>query len=93
VAEKAAGVSKLGGSLWHAYRRKWVTERSPHYSIKQIADRGGWVDYDTILTCYDQPNDEAIRAVMDEPRKLTERGIVIPSLGETGTLMELAGQQ
>lgn len=26
-AEKAAGLEKLQGGLWHPYRRKWATER------------------------------------------------------------------
>ena len=40
-AEKLAGLEKLDGSLWHAYRRKWATERK-HLPDADVAAAGGW---------------------------------------------------
>jgi len=47
-AERHAGVPKLDGALWHAYRRKWATERK-HLPLKDVAAAGGWVDVETLL--------------------------------------------
>ena len=32
-----------------------------------------WKDHDTLLTCYQHPDDESLLAVMSEPGKLRER--------------------
>lgn len=71
VAEQAAGLKKLDGSLWHAYRRKWATERM-HLPIKAVADAGGWKDAMTLIKCYQQTDEATLLAVMAEPRKLSE---------------------
>ena len=39
-AEKLAGLEKLDGSLWQAYRRKWATERK-HLPDADVAAAGG----------------------------------------------------
>jgi integrase len=68
-AERVARLPKLVGGLWHPYRRKWATERK-HLSIKDVAAAGGWRDTATLLTCYAQPDNETLLAVMSEKRKL-----------------------
>jgi hypothetical protein len=55
VAERHAKLAKLDGSLWHAYRRKWATERK-HLRVKDVAAAGGWNDVDTLLKIYQQPD-------------------------------------
>jgi hypothetical protein len=55
VAEKKAGLTKLNGAQWHAYRRKWASERK-HLSIVDVAAAGGWRDTATLLGCYMQPD-------------------------------------
>ncbi len=67
-AEDAAELPKLVGGTCHPYRRKWRTERS-HHPIKAVAVAGGWSDFDTMLKCYDQPDDADLLAVTSEPRK------------------------
>lgn len=74
VAEKEAGLPKLKGTLWHAYRRKWATERK-HHSLKDVAEAGGWKDTETLLTCYQQPDRKTLLAVMSEPAKVREQGV------------------
>jgi len=71
VAESAAKLPKLEGGLWHPYRRKWATERKGH-SLKDVAAAGGWLDTETLLKCYQQPDNETLLAVMSEERKLRE---------------------
>jgi integrase len=70
-AEGRAKLPKLDGSLWHAYRRKFATERMQH-PTKAVADAGGWRDVGTLLTCYQQTDQATMLAVMSEPRKVTE---------------------
>ena len=70
-AEREAQLPKLDGALWHAYRRKWATERK-HLPLKDVAAAGGWVDVETLLRSYQQPDKGTLLAVMNEPRKLSE---------------------
>lgn len=70
-AEEAAGLPKLSGGLWHPLRRKWATERM-HLPLKAVARAGGWIGTDTLVECYQQPDEAMLRAVMNEPRKVRE---------------------
>jgi integrase len=70
--EAKAGLPKLAGSMWHAYRRKFATERM-HHPLRAVADAGGWKDVGTLLTCYQQTDEATLLAVMGEARKLSER--------------------
>ena len=74
AAEKAAKLPKLRGSLWHAYRQKWATERK-HHPLRDVAEAGGWKDTETLLTCYQQPDRETLLAVVSEPKKVREGGV------------------
>jgi len=73
-AEKAAGLPKLDGGLWHAYRRKWAMERK-HLPLRDVAAAGGWKDVNTLLEVYQQADEASALAVMTETRKLRERGV------------------
>ena len=70
-AEQHAGLEPLEGGLWHAYRRKWASERKA-LPLKDVAVAGGWKDVGTLLQCYQQPDHETLLAVMSEPKKLRE---------------------
>jgi integrase len=72
ASDGAQPIPKLKGGLWHPYRRKWATERK-HRSPTDVAAAGGWRDVDTLLRCYQQPDDESLLAVMSEGRKLREQ--------------------
>lgn len=73
-AQVAAGLKDLDGSLWHAYRRKWATERK-HLNPKDVAAAGGWKDVATLLEVYQHADESSVLAVMSEPRKLREKGV------------------
>jgi integrase len=74
-AERKAKLPKLAGGLWHPYRRKWATERK-HLSITDVAAAGGWKDTATLLTCYQQPTNDALLAVMSEERKVRDVAVL-----------------
>lgn len=70
-AFKKAGLTHPRGGLWHMFRRKWATERK-NYPLRDVAAAGGWSDVHTLLTCYQQPDDETLRAVV-EGEKQTQK--------------------
>jgi hypothetical protein len=71
-AEKHAGLPKLEGSLWHAFRRKWATERKP-LPEADVMKAGGWRDRKTFETCYQQADEQTMVAVMECPNKLMSK--------------------
>ena len=52
-AEALAKLPKQRGSLWHAYRRKWATERK-HLPDVDVAAAGGWRDTRAMKVSYQQ---------------------------------------
>jgi integrase len=73
TAEKRARLAKLDGSLWHAYRRKWATERK-HLPLKDVARAGGWKDVNSLLG-YQQADDASVLVVTSSTLKLRERAV------------------
>ncbi|MBA3342898.1 MAG: site-specific integrase [Gemmatimonadaceae bacterium] len=71
AAEEKAKLPKLDGSLWHAYRRSWATDRKD-LPLKDVAAAGGWSDVGTLLRCYQQADDETIEFVMNHRRKVAK---------------------
>jgi len=64
-AEKLAGVPKMDGSLWHAYRRTWATQRK-HLPDVDVAAAGGWKNAITLKAVYQQADpDTMLRVVME----------------------------
>lgn len=56
---------------FHAYRRKWATERK-HLPVKDVAEAGGWLDTRSLEQCYQQADEATLLQVVSEPRKLRE---------------------
>ena len=71
-AEQLAELPKQQGSLWHAFRRGWATSRK-HLSLKDTAAAGGWTSTETLLRCYQQPDDATMLAVVLGGAELRER--------------------
>ena len=61
---EASKVAKPAGSLWHMFRRVWATSRK-HLPASDVAAAGGWKDLTTLLTVYQQPDEQTLRSVME----------------------------
>ena len=70
-AEKLAKLEPQRGSKWHAYRRKWATERK-HLPDVDVAEAGGWKTLETLKTAYQQADAETMLLLVLEPKKLRE---------------------
>ena len=70
-AEQLAKLPKQDGSLWHAYRRKWVNERK-HWPDTDVAAAGGWTDASTVTSVYQQADQETMQQVVSGPRVVRE---------------------
>ena len=62
---------KQSGSLWHAYCRKWGTERK-HLPIQDVAQAGAWKNASTLAMIYQQPDEATLYRVVSEPAELRE---------------------
>ncbi len=71
-AERVAGVPKQEGTLWHAFRRKWATERKHLPDVDVVAAAGGWSDTTTLRCVYQQADQEGMYRVVSEPSVLRE---------------------
>ena len=71
-AEKLASVAPQKGSLWHAYRRKWATERK-NLSDTDVAAAGGWQNSLTLRKVYQQADAETMLHVVLHGSELRER--------------------
>lgn len=69
-AEKLAGLAPLRHALWHAYRRKWASERK-HLSQIDVAEMGGWSCVET-LAIYQRPDAETRQRVLTDRRPIRE---------------------
>jgi hypothetical protein len=70
-AERRAKLPKQKGTLWHAYRRKWATERK-HLPIQDVMQAGGWSDPTCLQTMYQQPDEATLYLVVSQPAELRE---------------------
>ena len=70
-AEKLAGLEPQVGSLWHAYRRKWGSERK-HLPDVDVAAAGGWKDTVSLKRAYQQADADTILSVVLNGGELRE---------------------
>lgn len=70
-AERLAGLEHIRGSLWHAYRRKWATERK-HLPHGDVAAAGGWASARTLTEVYQQADAATMLAVVLNPAEVRE---------------------
>jgi hypothetical protein len=67
-----AGQKKLRDGVWHPYRRKWVTARK-HHPDKDVAAAGGWKTPETLVRCYQQPDEATMLNVVLDAAVIRER--------------------
>ena len=70
-AEQLAKLEPQRGSLWHAYRRKWATERK-HLPDVDVAAAGGWKGPHTMKASYQHADAETMLRVVLEAGELRE---------------------
>ena len=63
-AESAVGLDRKNGRGWHSVRRKFATELM-HEPLKVLCKLGGWRDAETVLNCYQQPEEQTMRAALE----------------------------
>ncbi len=71
-AEALAGLEPQKGSLWHAFRRGWVTARK-HMPDVDVAEAGGWKSLEALRTAYQQPDEATMLDVVLGGGELRER--------------------
>ena len=70
-AERLAELEPQKGSLWHAYRRKWATERK-HLPDVDVAMAGGWKETTSLKRAYQQADQATMLSVVLEAKELRE---------------------
>ena len=70
-AERLAGLEPLEGSLWHAYRRKWATERK-HLPPTDVAAAGGWAGPESMQRSYQHADQATMLRVVLGGRDLED---------------------
>lgn len=68
-AERMAGLEPQRGSLWHAYRRKWATERK-HLPPTDVAAAGGWAGPESMQRSYQHADQATMLKVVLGAREL-----------------------
>jgi len=62
-AAEVAGIDLPARARWHGLRRKFATELK-NLPLKDLCYLGGWKDPKTLLTCYQQPDEEIMREAL-----------------------------
>lgn len=78
AAEERAGLEHVKGLGWHGLRRKFATE-TKHHPVKDVAAVGGWKTEQTLLTCYQQPDRETMRSVVEQRTAVRREGSADPN--------------
>jgi integrase len=62
-AEKLAGLANVKGLGWHGLRRKFATDLQ-EAPLKLLCELGGWKEPQTLLKCYQHPDEGALREAL-----------------------------
>lgn len=73
-AEQLAGLPRVIGRGWHSLRRKFASELK-HVPLPDLCKMGGWKSHQTILTCYQQPDEETMRRALESRKQLRVSGL------------------
>lgn len=71
--EQLAGLKRVRGLGWHSLRRKFATELK-HAPLKDRCYLGGWKDPQTLLKCYQRPDEATMREALASRGRLEESG-------------------
>jgi len=84
-AEARAGLEPKYGRGWHSIRRKFATDLMQE-PLSVLCGLGGWKDFETVLKCYQQPDQAALRAALTRRKELHEEPQQAQRKGPTGRL-------
>jgi integrase len=63
--ETRAGLDRIRGRGWHSLRRKFATDLK-HTPMPDLQSLGGWRDHNTILKCYQRPDEVTMRGALSK---------------------------
>ena len=66
-AERLAGLEPKRGRGWHSLRRKFASDLMD-LPLKVLCQLGGWKDAQTVLRCYQQPDEVQLRTALNSRR-------------------------
>ncbi len=69
-AEVLAQLEPTPGRGWHSLRRKFASDLM-HVPLKALCELGGWKSAQTVLTCYQHPDQEQLRDALLDRRSAT----------------------
>ena len=64
-AERLAGLAPKRGRGWHSLRRKFASDLMD-LPLKVLCDLGGWKTAQTVLQCYQRPDEDRLRKALEE---------------------------
>ena len=67
-AEQLAGLEPVPRLGWHGLRRKFATELK-HTPLRDLCHLGGWKNPQTVLTCYQRPDEETMRTALENRKQ------------------------
>ena len=68
-AERFAGLQPKRGRGWHSLRRKFASDLMD-LPLKVLCDLGGWKTAQTVLQCYQRPDEERLRRALEKYREV-----------------------
>ena len=66
-AETRAELAPNRGRGWHSLRRKFASDLM-ELPLKVLCDLGGWKTAETVLQCYQRPEEDRLRKAIEEYR-------------------------
>jgi hypothetical protein len=72
-AEELAKIKHEPGLGWHALRRKFATELKG-VPLKDLCQLGGWKEPQTVLKCYQKPDEATMREALASRTQLHAAG-------------------
>ena len=66
-AERFAGLEPKRGRGWHSLRRRFASDVMD-LPLKVLCDLGGWKTAETVLQCYQRPDEDRLRKAIEEYR-------------------------
>jgi len=67
-AERLAGLERKPGRGWHSLRRKFASDLMD-VPLKVLCDLGGWKTAQTVLQCYQRPDEDRLRKALEAYRE------------------------